>query len=874
MLRKIFGGPAGIPGRSGFNNICRRMLSLLAVAAMVLSLGLGFDPGGYALDDDQVIISGVKKANVPFAADQFTFDLFEAIDDTFTTLVAPAAISTTTNLADGTFAFPELTYSTPGTHYYVVKERNTGASGWAYDTTEHYVTVEAKLGGGGAVFANKTVITGVATSDTAVVPPPPAVSNADALKDTANVKVGNNWSSGSFLLKDGAKNYRGYCFDLWLPGPAVDSDMTLKSDTIGTSNPQSALAAALGIEANCGLNLTEFNALLGTSVQSDAARRAIMAMVVWHFEGPEGTYNTEAKLEAALKEELKSYGHYNTDNWGYYEKICAAIEELTTIGNDPALSADYVKVDDTQGYITINRTGYGAADATYIFTCDPLESGSRLWINGTEITAINRSVSLSYTTPVPVVYTGSNPVTVSVKEAGKHLYKGSIACYLFAHTDADQDLGIGFADFYEIGLELELPPGGTAITFNNTYTDPGIPTTPPEKIYDAALRKWVAEVDSEGDIKTYSESNIAAVPVKVGDKVTFGIRLTNQGTEAVILTDVSDYMPAGLAFNKADFHNDDWTQGGTKSGSASWLGGAQTTLTVLSYGKDVALNPGQSTVIYVTLRVENTDDSQGLINVAEISGMTDKDDKPVTDKDSTPDDNPFNDGPLKDNEMGEDGKDGRDEDDHDIAKLIPEEPKTEPKEPEPNPSSATIILSKRLRDGAGNNVGNGKTFTIYLYDADRQVVDSVVVAANGGTQSITGLKPATTYYLAEVSGEGYTISGYEIVGGASTNHTAIGIQIPAIADGDVLEIRIIADNTTDNPGDIPDETPGGPEELPDDIQVLPAREEAEDDEEVEAEQEVIPEAGGTPIGLVCMGLGLVIAIIGLELKRRIKKASR
>ncbi len=178
---------------------------------------------------------------------------------------------------------------------------------------------------------------------------------------------------------------------------------------------------------------------------------------------------------------------------------------------------------------------------------------------------------------------------------------------------------------------------------------------PQDGVYDAALRKWVSKV-VRGSVTAASHDDpgavaTGAVPAERGDKVTFSIKLFNQGAETVILTSISDYKPAGYDFSEAD--NFGWTM---------------VTGDLLTYDVPIELEKGEEHTITLVLTVNNTATKDTLDNAAEISGMTDKEGLPVTDSDSTPDSNSQND-TCKDNIIDEDGKAEKqnDEDDHDIA---------------------------------------------------------------------------------------------------------------------------------------------------------------------------------------------------------------
>ena len=174
--------------------------------------------------------------------------------------------------------------------------------------------------------------------------------------------------------------------------------------------------------------------------------------------------------------------------------------------------------------------------------------------------------------------------------------------------------------------------------------------------YDAALKKWVHQVENRTALVEPNDGEASEpVLVKPGDKVKFAIKVINQGDAALNITKISDYMPDGYTFNAAD--NAGWT---------SSVNGGATTLTYKP-SAPIALDIGESEIIYLTLTVLATGDYD---NYAEISEMTGSEGEEIEDRDSTTDDDNTND-TLKDNEVNEDAKNHPrdDEDDHDIAKV-------------------------------------------------------------------------------------------------------------------------------------------------------------------------------------------------------------
>ncbi|MDR3305630.1 MAG: DUF11 domain-containing protein [Clostridiales Family XIII bacterium] len=221
-----------------------------------------------------------------------------------------------------------------------------------------------------------------------------------------------------------------------------------------------------------------------------------------------------------------------------------------------------------------------------------------------------------------------------------------------------------------------------------------------ECVYDAALRKWVAAIEhgpGTDHAKTVTVDNSAEGPgadvpvvpptVYIGDYVDFAIHVFNQCEEDVYITNISDYLPKELAFVSETGYNSGWTNKGGglltyKPADDIAFTSANPNYSIVGGGSDAAIHlpawsgeegdayPGYT--IHVILKVlPSAALAESIVNFAEITKMTNEDDIPVKDKDSTPDDNPDNDGPPKDNEIDEDGKDGNDEDDHDLAEVIP-----------------------------------------------------------------------------------------------------------------------------------------------------------------------------------------------------------
>ncbi|MBK8721385.1 MAG: DUF11 domain-containing protein [Saprospiraceae bacterium] len=192
------------------------------------------------------------------------------------------------------------------------------------------------------------------------------------------------------------------------------------------------------------------------------------------------------------------------------------------------------------------------------------------------------------------------------------------------------------------GLATGGAPGDNNLPTDEDDHDPAVVKL--EQIMDLALYKVLA------DGQNYA--------VRGGDTVNFKITVINQGTIAANNIVVSDYIPSGFTLVSGQ----GWTAGPI----------ATKTLTIGSGLGAGGLLPKDSVNVFIKLRV-NTPVVSGtkLVNLAEISSMTDINGVNRPDIDSDPDNNPTNDTQIVDNEVLGDAKTkGEDEDDHDPAEVV------------------------------------------------------------------------------------------------------------------------------------------------------------------------------------------------------------
>ncbi len=120
----------------------------------------------YTPENGELVLSGNKVLeNRVQSAGEFEFELYET-DSTYN-VNGLTPIETVSNNFDGGFSFSLLTYSAEGTHYYVIKEVNTGVAGVTYDNTVY--KIEVSVVQDGSAYVSEIVSINGSTADTDIV---------------------------------------------------------------------------------------------------------------------------------------------------------------------------------------------------------------------------------------------------------------------------------------------------------------------------------------------------------------------------------------------------------------------------------------------------------------------------------------------------------------------------------------------------------------------------------------------------------------------------------------------------------------------------------------------------------------------------------
>jgi|GEM_PF-2128844 len=178
-------------------------------------------------------------------------------------------------------------------------------------------------------------------------------------------------------------------------------------------------------------------------------------------------------------------------------------------------------------------------------------------------------------------------------------------------------------------------------------------------------------------------------PFASGDLVTYTITVFNQGSLAATQITVTDYLPASLTLADSD-----------------WAGGPGNTATVTIPGP---LAPGASTTVDITSQIVPGTTGE-VVNQAEIRSALDADGQPRSDIDSSPDNDPANDGQATDDNVA--GANG-DEDDHDPAVLMVE--------------AFDLALRKTLISPGPYFPGDTITYSITIYNQGALAATQIIV---------------------------------------------------------------------------------------------------------------------------------------------------
>ena len=137
-----------------------------------------------------VVVKASKTlAGANLAADQFTFELVDQNGK---------VVGTAKNKADGTVEFPAVSFDAAGDYKFKIREKNEGAAGYTYDSTEFDVAVAVTDNGKGQLEAKATYAKEAAFSNTYKAAPTSVVVDATSVlkkgkedKDNLPIKAGD-----------------------------------------------------------------------------------------------------------------------------------------------------------------------------------------------------------------------------------------------------------------------------------------------------------------------------------------------------------------------------------------------------------------------------------------------------------------------------------------------------------------------------------------------------------------------------------------------------------------------------------------------------------------------------------------------------------
>ena len=284
-----------------------------------------------------------------------------------------------------------------------------------------------------------------------------------------------------------------------------------------------------------------------------------------------------------------------------------------------------------------------------------------------------------------------------------------------------------------------------------------------KKIYDLALTKTI-----QNQKDSYTK----------GENITFAITVHNQGELVARNIEVTDYLPAGLELQDAN-----WLQEN---------GMIKTTIAG-------PINPGQSKTVTLTTRIKPDFSGTDILNLAEIS-KDNSGEYGTTDKDSTPDKNKNNDCFLEGKHLiTGNGKAGSvancnettDEDDHDGVRF----PVRDPKKP-----IYDLALTKQVKAPRKNSysLGDELTFVITVHNQGELVARNIEVTDYLPEGLI--LKDSKWNFNPQTRKATYQIPGEITVSGPNSSRS---IEMTVVIDGNFKGSTILnkAEISRDNASD-------------------------------------------------------------------------
>ena len=284
-----------------------------------------------------------------------------------------------------------------------------------------------------------------------------------------------------------------------------------------------------------------------------------------------------------------------------------------------------------------------------------------------------------------------------------------------------------------------------------------------KKIYDLALTKTI-----QNQKDSYTK----------GENITFAITVHNQGELVARNIEVTDYLPAGLELQDAN-----WLQEN---------GMIKTTIAG-------PINPGQSKTVTLTARIKPDFSGTDMLNLAEIS-KDNSGEYGTTDKDSTPDKNKNNDCFLEGKHLiTGNGKAGSvancnettDEDDHDGVRF----PVRDPKKP-----IYDLALTKQVKAPRKNSysLGDELTFVITVHNQGELVARNIEVTDYLPEGLI--LKDSKWNFNPQTRKATYQIPGEITVSGPNSSRS---IEMTVVIDGNFKGSTILnkAEISRDNAAD-------------------------------------------------------------------------
>ncbi len=733
----------------------------------------------------------ISGTGATLTASQFDFAVYEGA----------TRVATGTNDALGNITFTAIPYTAAGSHTYTVKETSVSGGGWTVDTTEYTVEVTVTDNGNGTLSTDKTItkgtdtVTQISFTNTYTQPTTQVILTASkegVNKNPANGQFGFAVIENSKVVAVAANAGNGV---VTFPAITYNAAGTHIYTIVETGFASDGLWTVGQDAGTAPVNKDNW--------RFDTAPKTVTVSVTRNFDNSltaNPTYpiggtvftNTFTVTPGSLVISATK----NTTG----RSLTAGVFGFALVENNKVVAT---AVNNADGSVTFDAISY-TSKGTHTYTI--MESGlyaDGLWIVGQApgTTPNTRENGWSFDTAIKTV-------TVVVEEDNAGLltatpaYTGGSATFTNAYTADATSIALT-ATKALTGRTLKADEFSFQVKENGTVVATG-KNDATGKITFSSI-PYTSAGNHTYEITEVSGS-LAGVTYDTGKKITVTVAVTDDGAGKLVATPT---YPSDVIFrNSYGASKASIVLQATKKvdGNGTLIGG-QFNFAVMEGTSVVATGTNSSKGDIVFSAIEYPSAGTHTYTVVETTigttmWATDDTEHTVT---VTVADN--GDGTLK------------------ATAVYPNGGITFTNKYTPPTNSGdgrfTMRLSKKLIGTDGLPAGNGKKFAVRLYDSDKNLIQRIILTANGDEVVITDLNSGTDYYLAEELGDGFEIDGYEVDGYGLLKAKAVGFRVPKVSSG-TIEVKAVVRNLVVDLDEIPSDIPPNKSQDPpdDDTEII------------------------------------------------------